>query len=101
MRRLHGQSHAHAECGESDHRCRAHSDKHHLPEDRREFEELAFERRDEYPIQQTRVELEIVFHNGAAAGLANAKNDKTGEMTKAESSASLRNKSSGEPQPDL
>jgi len=34
-----------------------------LPEDRRDFEELARKRRDQNPIKQTQVKLEIVFQN--------------------------------------
>ena len=61
MRGLHGERHANAERGERDHRRRAHADEHHLPEDRRELEELSLERRDQDPVKQASVEPEIIF----------------------------------------
>ena len=63
MRRLHRQRHADAERGQRDHRRRAHPDEDHLPEDRRDLEELAFERRDQDPVKQASVEPEKVFQD--------------------------------------
>ena len=60
---LHGQRYAHAERGQGDHRRRAHPDKHHLPEDRRDFEKLTGEWRDQNPVEQAEIKLEVVFQN--------------------------------------
>ena len=66
MRGLHGEGHTNAERGQRDHRGRAHADEHHLPEDRRELEELSLERRDQDPVEQVNVEPEVVFQSAAA-----------------------------------
>ena len=63
MRGLHGQRYAHAECGQRDHRRRAHADEYHLPKDRRDFEKLAGEWRNQNPVEQAEIKLEIVFQN--------------------------------------
>ena len=81
---LHGQRHAHAERCQRDHRRRAHSDEHHLPKDRRDFEKLSGERRDQNPVEQAEIKLEVVFQNKASA---DAQNDKMTAPTKAESVA--------------
>jgi hypothetical protein len=52
MRRLHGKRHAHAESGQRNHRRSAHTYENHLPEDRRDLEELTRERRNENPVEQ-------------------------------------------------
>ena len=55
MRRLHCERDADAEGGERDHRRRPNPDGYHLPEDRRNLEEFALERRDEDPVKQAGV----------------------------------------------
>jgi hypothetical protein len=90
MRGLHGERHAYAECCQGNHRRCAHSDKDHLPENRRDFEKLSAKRRNQNPIKQAGIKLEIVFQNTAVIVLAAAQNDKTSETTKAESSATER-----------
>ena len=84
---LHGQRYAHAEGCQRDHRRGAHPDEHHLPENRPDFEKLPLERRDQNPVEQAEIKLEIVFQNEASA---DAQNDKMTATTKAESLALLR-----------
>ena len=67
MRSLHRQRHAYTERGECDHRRGAHPYENHLPEDRRDLEELTRERRNENPVEQTEIELEIVFQSEAGS----------------------------------
>ena len=66
MRGLHGERHADAERRKRNHGRRPHADKHHLPEDRRELEELPLERCDQDPVKEARVEPEKVFQNAGA-----------------------------------
>src|SRR5882724_1884028 len=87
MRALHGQCHADAERGQRHHRRRAHTDENHLPEDRRDFEKLPPERRDQHPVKQVKIELKIIFQNVI---VPNAQDDKRRETTKAETSGSQR-----------
>jgi hypothetical protein len=84
---LQGQRYPHAERGQGDHRRSAHPDEHHLPEDRRDFEKLPGEWRDQDPIEQAEIKLEVVFQNGTSA---DAQNDKMAAPTKAEISARCR-----------
>src|SRR5437867_840853 len=63
MRCLHGERHTYAKRRQRDHRRRAHTDEHHLPEDGRDFEKLSGKRRDQNPIEQADIKLEIVFQN--------------------------------------
>jgi len=63
MGRLHRQSHAYAKRRQRNHRRRAHADENHLPEDRRDFEKLTGKRRNQNPVKQADVKLEIVFQN--------------------------------------
>jgi hypothetical protein len=86
MRGLHGERHADAERRQRNHWSCAHADEHHLPKDRRDFEQLAFERCDQNPVEQTEVEFEVVFQDAA---VRTAENDKAREMAKAESSAAI------------
>ena len=62
MSGLHGERHTYAERRQRHHRCRAHTDGHHLPEDRRDLEKLPGKRRNQNPVEQTQIKLEIVFH---------------------------------------
>ena len=61
MSGLHGERHAYAERRQCHHRCRADADGHHLLEDRRDFKKLSGKRRDQNPVEQTQIKLEIVF----------------------------------------
>ena len=81
---LHGQRYAYAECCKGDHRRSAHPDEHHLPKDRSDFEKLPGEWRNQNPVEQAEIKLEIVFQNEASA---DAQNDKMAATTKAEISA--------------
>jgi len=63
MRSLHRKRHAHAESGQRYHRCGAHTYENHLPEDRRDLEKLTRERRNKNPVEQTEIEVEIVFQS--------------------------------------
>ena len=63
MRSLHRKRHAHAESRQRYHRRGAHTYENHLPEDRRDLEKLTRERRNENPVEQTEIELEIVFQS--------------------------------------
>jgi hypothetical protein len=63
MRSLHRKRHAHAESRQRYHRRGAHTDENHLPEDRRDLEKLTRERRNKNPIEQTKIELEIIFQS--------------------------------------
>ena len=90
---LHGQRYAHAEGGQGDHRRRAHPDEHHLPEDRRDFEELPGEWRNQNPVEKAEIKLEIVFQNETSA---DAQNDKMVAPTKAEISAAKRMTNAGD-----
>ena len=63
---LHRQGHADAERGQRDHRSCSDADSDHLPKDRRDFEELALERRDQDPVKQTSVEPKKIFQSGKA-----------------------------------
>ena len=63
MRSLHRQRHANAECRQRYHGRCAHTDGNHLPEDRRDLEKLAPERRNKNPVEQTQIELEIIFQS--------------------------------------
>jgi hypothetical protein len=58
-----------------------------LPEDRRDFEKLPGERRNQNPVEQTKVELEVFFQKEPGA---DAQNDKLVATTKAESSRGFR-----------
>ena len=62
MRSLHRKRHAHAESRQGDHRRGAHTYENHLPEDRRDLEKLTRERRNENPVKQTEIKLDIIFH---------------------------------------
>jgi epsilon-lactone hydrolase len=62
MRSLHRKRHAHTESRQRDHRRSARPDENHLPEDRRDLEKLAGERRNEDPIKQTKIKPDVVFH---------------------------------------
>jgi len=62
MRGLHRQRHAHTKCRQRYHWRRADTDENHLPEDRRNLEELPGERRNQNPVEQTEIKLEIVSH---------------------------------------
>jgi hypothetical protein len=55
-----------------------------LPKDRRDFEKLSGERRDQNPVEQAEIKLEVVFQNKASA---DAQNDKMTAPAKAESVA--------------
>jgi len=55
MRGLHRQSYAHAACGQRNHRRRAHTDEHHLAEDRRDLEKLPGERRNQNPVEEAKI----------------------------------------------
>jgi len=55
-----------------------------LPEDRRDFEKLPSKGRDQNPVEQAEIKLEIVFQNEASA---DAQNDKMTVTTKAENLA--------------
>jgi len=58
---LHGESDTDSERGQRHHRCGAHPDKDHLPENRGDVEKLSGERGDEHPVKQIQIEAEIVF----------------------------------------
>jgi hypothetical protein len=60
---LHRQCHAYTERRECYHRRCAHAYENHLPEDRRDPEKLTRERRNENPVEQTEIELEIIFQS--------------------------------------
>jgi hypothetical protein len=53
-----------------------------LSEDRRDFEKLTGERRDQNPVEQTEIKLDVIFQIMA---VSDAQNDKAGAPTKAES----------------
>ena len=80
---LHGERDTHAECCQRDHRRRAHADEHHLPEDRRDFEKLPGKWRDQNPIEQAEIKLDVVLQNEASAS---AQDDKMIASTKVENS---------------
>jgi hypothetical protein len=82
MGSLHGQRYTHAERCQRNHRRSAHPDEDHLPENRRDFEKLTGEGRDQNPVEQTEIKLDVTFQIMAAS---NAQNDKAGAPTKAES----------------
>jgi hypothetical protein len=63
MRSLHRKRYAHAKSRQRYHRRSAHTYKNHLPEDRRDLEKLTRERRNEDPVEQTQIELEIIFQS--------------------------------------
>src|SRR6476469_7698020 len=63
MRSLHCKRHAHAESRQRYHRRGAHTYENHLPEDRRDLEKLTRERRNENPVKQTEIKLEIIFQS--------------------------------------
>src|SRR5205814_9236096 len=79
--------HAHAECGQRNHRRCAHTYEHHLPEDRRDFEKLAGKRRNQNPIKQAEIKLYVIFQGPAASVVADAQDDKARGSKKAESLA--------------
>ena len=62
MRSLHRKRHAHAKSRQRYHRRGAHTYENHLPKDRRDLEKLTRERRNENPVEQTKIELDVVFH---------------------------------------
>ena len=62
MRSLHRKCYAHAESRQRYHGRGAHTYENHLPEDRRDLEELTRERRNENPVEQTEIKLDVVFH---------------------------------------
>src|SRR5438270_10188780 len=62
MRSLHRQRHSHTECCQRHHRRRSHTDEHHLAKDRADFEKLTGKRRNQNPVEQTEVKLDIIFH---------------------------------------
>src|SRR4029077_21087382 len=62
-RSLHRKRHAHAESRQRYHRRGAHTYENHLPKNRRELEKLASKRRNKNPIEQTKIELEIIFQS--------------------------------------
>ena len=82
MGSLHGQRYTHAERCQRNHRRSAHPDENHLPEDRCDFEKLTGERRDQNPVEQTEIKLDVIFQIMA---VSDAQNDKAGAPTKAES----------------
>src|SRR5438552_18366383 len=61
MSGLHGQRHADTERCERDHWRRTHTDEHHLPKNRRHLEHLAGKGRDEHPIKETEIKLEVIL----------------------------------------
>ena len=63
MGSLHRECHAYAESSQCYHRRGAHPDENHLPEDRPNLEELTGEGRNENPVQQTEIKLEIIFQS--------------------------------------
>src|ERR1700751_2897343 len=64
---LHRQRVANTKRCECHHRGSAHTDGYHLPEDRPDLEKLTRERRNENPVEQTEIELEIIFHPNSRA----------------------------------
>jgi monoterpene epsilon-lactone hydrolase len=62
MGRLHCQRHANTECRQRHHRRGADTDEHHLPEDWRDLEKLPGKGRNQNPVEQTEIKLEIIFH---------------------------------------
>ena len=62
MRSLHRKCYAHAESRQRYHGRGAHTYENHLPEDRRDLEELTREWRNENPVEQTEIKLDVVFH---------------------------------------
>ena len=62
MSGLHRERYTYAKRRQCHHRCRAHADGHHLPEDRPDFEKLPGKRRNQNPVKHTQIKLEIVFH---------------------------------------
>src|SRR5512140_2705007 len=62
MGRLHGQRHSNTEGRQRNHRRCTYSDEHHLPEDRPDLEKLPGERRNQNPVKQTEIKLDVIFH---------------------------------------
>jgi len=83
---LHGQRHANAKRRQRDHRRSAHSNEDHLSEDRRDLEKLSGERRDQNPVEQAEIKLDVIFQIMA---VSDAQDDKTGASTKAENLSAL------------
>src|SRR4051812_30108535 len=93
MRRLHGQGHANTEGGEGNHRRGPNPDEHHLAKNRRDLEELAAEGRDQQPVQQIEIKLDVVLQRRLSSILAETSNE--------QSSISLRDNLRKRPQLSL
>ena len=65
MGRLHGKCDTHTARGQCHHGRRPDADKDHLPKNRRQFEHPARKRRDEQPVKQAEIELDVIVQTTA------------------------------------